>query len=43
MSGQNSKNLSISFRLDDGIIEHNNRDFIANNMDDECIRNSIAT
>jgi len=42
MSGQNAKNLSISFRLDDGIIEHNNRDFIANNVDGERIQNNIT-
>ncbi len=32
MSGQKAKNLSIVFRLDDGIIEHNNRNFIADNV-----------
>lgn len=42
MSGQNSKTLSISFRVDDGIIEHNNRDFIANNVDTERIQNNIT-
>lgn len=42
MSGQNSKNLSISFRVDDGIIEHNNRDFIANNVDGERIQDNIT-
>ncbi len=42
MSGQNSKNLSISFRIDDGIIEHNNRDFIANNVDGERVQDNIT-
>lgn len=42
MSGQNSKNLSISFRVDEGIIEHNNRDFIANNVDGERIQDNIT-
>ena len=42
MSEQNTNNLSISFRLDDGIIEHNNRDFIANNVDGERIQDNIT-
>lgn len=33
MGEQNSKNLSISFRLDNGVIGHNNREFIAKNID----------
>ncbi|MCH5204979.1 MAG: plasmid recombination protein, partial [Oscillospiraceae bacterium] len=33
MSEVNGKNLSISFRLDDGVIGHNNREFIAKNID----------
>lgn len=41
MSGQNTKNLSVSFRLDNGIIEHNNRKFVASNVDKERIGNNI--
>ena len=33
MSEQNSKSLSISFRVDDGYIDHNNRIKIASNVD----------
>ena len=33
MGEVNRKNLSISFRLDNGVIGHNNRDFIAKNID----------
>ena len=33
MGEVNGKNLSISFRLDDGVIGHNNREFIAKNID----------
>ena len=36
MSGQNQKSLSISFRIDEGVIGHN-RNFIANNIDGELI------
>ncbi len=42
MSGQNAKNLSISFRIDEGVIEHNNRDFIASNVDGERIGDNIC-
>ncbi len=31
MSEVNGKTLSISFRIDEGVIEHNNRIFIAQN------------
>ena len=41
MSGQNSKNLSISFRIDDGVIGHNNRDFLAKNIDGERTGDNI--
>ena len=41
MSGQNSKNLSISFRVDDGVIGHNNRDFLAKNIDGERTGDNI--
>lgn len=41
MSEVNRKNLSISFRVDNGIVEHNNRDFIAKNVDRERIGNNI--
>lgn len=42
MSEKNSKQLSISFRVDAGVIEHNNRDFIARNVDGERIGDNIA-
>ncbi len=42
MNGQNPKSLSISFRVDEGVIEHNNREFIANNVDGERIHNNIT-
>lgn len=42
MSGQNTKSLSVSFRMDDGIIEHNNRDFIAKNVDTERMSDNIT-
>lgn len=42
MSGQKSKSLSISFRLDDGVIEHNNREFIANNVDAARISDNVC-
>ncbi len=35
MSEVNGKTLSISFRIDEGVIEHNNRIFIAKNVDGE--------
>ncbi len=41
MSEQNSKSLSISFRVDDGVIEHNNREIIAKNVDTARISNNI--
>lgn len=41
MSGQNAKSLSISFRIDEGVIEHNNREFIANNVDGERVADNI--
>ena len=42
MNGQKSKSLSISFRLDDGVIEHNNREFIANNVDAARISDNVC-
>ena len=42
MSEKNGKQLSISFRVDAGVIEHNNRDFIARNVDGERIGDNIA-
>ena len=42
MSGQNQKSLSISFRIDNGVIEHNNREFIAKNVDRERIPDNIV-
>ena len=37
MSEVNGKTLSISFRIDEGVIEHNNRIFIAKNVDGELV------
>lgn len=37
----NSKNVSLSFRINDGVIEHNNRDFIAKNVNRERISLNI--
>ncbi len=31
--GETQKRLSISFRSDDGCVEHNNRDFFTDNVD----------
>ena len=42
MSEQNSYSLSISFRVDDGIIEHNNREIIAKNVDPARISDNIT-
>ncbi len=42
MSEQNSKSLSISFRVDDGVIEHNNREIIAKNVDTARISDNIT-
>lgn len=41
MSEQNSKTLSISFRVDAGIVQHNNRNFIAKNVDAERVSDNI--
>ncbi|MDE7400188.1 MAG: plasmid recombination protein [Oscillospiraceae bacterium] len=38
----NSKNVSLSFRIDDGVVEHNNRDFIAKNVNCDRISLNIA-
>lgn len=42
MSEINGKTLSISFRIDEGVIEHNNRIFIAKNVDGERVQDNIA-
>ncbi len=42
MSEQNSSSLSISFRVDDGVIEHNNREIIAKNVDPARISDNIT-
>lgn len=41
MGEVNGKTLSISFRVDGGVVEHNNRAFIANNVDGERIGDNI--
>ncbi len=41
MDEVNSKCLSVSFRVDDGVIEHNNREIIAKNVDPARISNNI--
>lgn len=42
MSEINGKTLSISFRIDEGVIEHNNRIFIAKNVDGERVQDNIT-
>lgn len=42
MSEQNSKSLSVSFRVDDGVLGHNNREFIADNVDGGRISDNIT-
>lgn len=42
MSEQNSKSLSVSFRIDDGVLGHNNREFIAKNVDPGRIQDNIT-
>ena len=42
MSEKNGKQLSISFRVDAGVVEHNNREFIARNVDGERIGDNIT-
>ncbi len=42
MNDKNGKQISISFRVDDGVVEHNNRDFIAKNVDGERIGDNIT-
>lgn len=41
MNEQQNNGLSVSFRIDDGIIEHNNRSFIAKNVVRERIPDNI--
>lgn len=42
MDGKNGSTLSISFRIDEGVVEHNNREFIAKNVDGERIQDNIT-
>ncbi len=42
MSEKNGSTLSISFRIDEGVVEHNNREFIAKNVDGERIQDNIT-
>ncbi|MCM1059833.1 MAG: hypothetical protein NC452_06030 [Eubacterium sp.] len=42
MDTKNGKQISISFRVDEGVVEHNNRDFIAKNVDKERIGDNIV-
>ena len=42
ISEVNGKTLSISFRIDEGVIEHNNRIFIAKNVDGERVQDKIT-
>lgn len=42
MAEQTRNGLSVSFRLDDGIVEHNNREFIAKNVVHERIPDNIT-
>lgn len=42
ISEVNGKTLSISFRIDEGVIEHNNRIFIAKNVAGERVQDNIA-
>lgn len=42
MNGKNGSILSISFRIDEGVVEHNNREFIAKNVDGERVGDNIT-
>ena len=42
MAEQTRNGLSVSFRLDNGIVEHNNREFIAKNVVRERIPDNIT-
>ena len=42
MSEVNGNTLSISFRIDEGLIEHNNRIFIANIVNGEQVQENIT-
>lgn len=42
MAEQTRNELSVSFRLDNGIVEHNNREFIAKNVIRERIPDNIT-
>ena len=41
MSEINGKTLSIPFRIDEGVIEHNNRIFISKNVDGERVQKEL--
>ena len=41
MAGKNQK-VSLTFRVDKGVLEHNNRNFIAKNVDRERISENIT-
>lgn len=42
MNGKSGSILSISFRIDEGVVEHNNREFIAKNVDGERVGDNIT-
>ena len=42
MSSEKSNSLSISFRVNNGVIEHNNRSIIAKNVDASRISDNIT-
>ena len=43
MSEVEGKTLSIYFRIDEGVIEHNDRIFIAKNVDGERVQYNIRS
>ena len=42
MSERRKSGLSISFRIDEGVVEHNNREFIAKNVDRARIPDNVT-
>ena len=42
MSERRKSGLSISFRIDEGVVEHNNREFIAKNVDRSRIPDNVT-
>ena len=42
MSERRKSGLSISFRIDEGVVEHNNREFIAKNVDRARIPDNVS-